>query len=827
MAASSNDKEPWFLRYSVPVQFPAHAGFDLAITQADFEAWVRNEALNRDDDHEEKVNTDEDEDDTFTMVTSSTSQEVRHALEDLEIDSADETPTKEPASKRTDESDEHPFIQGLVAHGNSTPVPSIATDNKMLTENSDVAFRSTRQALLDLFFELEDVVSGPRLLELLNAAWIDSPLMTLKIIFNARSIHLGKASRATFYRCAGWLAQNHPLTLVSNLRWLSRPVIEKKVVKKETGEEDEVLVDLKPEEKDEDDVTRFDVKNGVAHGCWKDLLNILVLCINGKLDVLANPRDILNVEREGKDKNHRGKEHLDKEEAKTKRHDVRNARHEQAVDTFNSNAVYRALYLTIAPLFAEQLRSDLLLFHGEDKKAKKKISLCAKWAPSQDRFHDKHTFIVSSIAEMLHPLDEVTGGSGDMDRELYLRHARERYRKDISALRAHLDVVERNLSAKTLDKIKYERVPSVAMSNYAKIFAEKDTERFEEYINAVAEGKTRISGATLLPSTLISTVRRTSRPVINTASLAKNPGKAAIEAKVNELDAKVADGQWKTLVQRIKDSGTLESTIAVCDVSGSMSSPVFPDGTCPMDSAIGLSLLLAEVTAPPFGGHFITFSARPGVLSIDLSSSLHDKISAMERSHWEMNTNFVAVFEELILPVAIRNNLKQEDMVKRIFVFSDMQFDTAQARYAYSDGSWSQDEHEDIPCWSTSFEKIRGKYAEAGYEMPDLVFWNLAGGRAGYGGCDFGDPTAPKPVTAEEPGTALVSGYSQGMLKVFLENGSFDVPDDEDDKLQVAEDGDAVVLETESRAKRQKMDPMNILKKAIGHKAYDSLKVMD
>ena len=30
-----------------------------------------------------------------------------------------------------------------------------------------------------------------------------------------------------------------------------------------------------------------------------------------------------------------------------------------------------------------------------------------------------------------------------------------------------------------------------------------------------------------------------------------------------------------------------------------------------MDSSLGLSVLLAEVTKPPFGGQFITFSSRP------------------------------------------------------------------------------------------------------------------------------------------------------------------------------------------------------------------------
>ncbi|KAI3322395.1 hypothetical protein HD806DRAFT_123753 [Xylariaceae sp. AK1471] len=879
-------QEPWYLRYTIPILFPSHDGFDLSVSQSTFNALVQDIVTTRDDgglDHVEQAKDGNgDKDDSFTVVSAATtSQELRGGLNqlDLNLGTAAETPTKEftavkpnksiksaksvgsqnsfdllqtaeSTSSESGKSDnDHPFIQGLVSHGKGgyTSITEGDMENKMLTANADIAYRSTKSSILDLFTELEAVVSGPRLFELLNAAWREDSLATLKIIFNARSIHLGKASQATFYRCAGWLAQHHPLTLIANLRWLSRPVIQKKVGKKEEADSDMVMVDVKPE-KDAEDVTQYDVRNGVSHGYWKDLLNILVLGVEGKLDVLVQPKDILYVEKQKKSgkafaskqeanaawQHEQGKAYVgrrgqsfsskeedkpqhqksstifpSKEESKTLRHDTRDTRHDKAVTAFNSDPVYRGLYLTVTRLFAEQLEKDLALLNGDDAKAKRNISLCAKWAPSHDRFHDKHTFIVSSISEMLYPMTNITGGSEDMDRELYLRHARERYRKDVAALRAHLGIVERNLTAKTYDKIKYDRVPSLAMNNYAPVFAAKDTERFEKYIDSVAEGKMSISGATLLPSTLIHTVRHNiTHSSASSTLLAKNP-KAAIEAKMKEINAKVVDGQWKTLVQRIKDSGTLESSIAVCDVSGSMGGPVFGDGTCPMDSAIGLSLLLAEVTAPPFGGHFITFSAQPQVESIDMLASLHDKVTRLSQADWGMNTNFVAVFEKLILPMAIRNKLPQEDMVKRVFVFSDMQFDSAQSSN-----------------FSGSFERIKSKYADAGYEMPELIFWNLAGGRAGYGRGTGGDPTAPKPVTSDETGTALVSGYSQGMLKVFLDNGSFDEPEDEDD-VKTTEDGDAVVVDSQSPAKKRKIDPMSTVKKAIGHKAYDPLKVVD
>jgi hypothetical protein len=840
MATSTKNQDPWYLRYTTPILFPSHDGFDLSMPQSSFDALVRNTTLSRStskDDDDGKIDGENAADagatipqEAFDVVSlPSTMADTRTTSEvppDMPVDGPVPGLGESESGKGS-----HPFIQGLLSHEKHIEGE---LDNKMQTENGDIAYRSTNSPLVDLFAELEDVVSGPRLYELLNAAWKEDSLATLKIIFNARSIHLGKSSQITFYRCAGWLAQYHPLTLIANLRWLSRPLIQKKVEeKKDQPEPDMVIIDEEPE-KDAHDMTRFDVKHGVSHGYWKDLLNILVLGVTGGLSVLEHPRKFLYVEKQGKKS---GKDYVSKEEAKVLRHGVRDDRHDNAISVFSSDPVYRGLYLAVARLFAEQLKTDISLLKNEDHQAKKNISLCAKWAPSHDRFHDKHTFIVSSIAEMLYPVTEITGGSEDMDRELYLRHARERYRKDVAALRAHLDIVERKLTAKSYSQIKYDRVPSVAMNNYAKIFAARDTERFEEYINGVAEGKLRISGATLLPSRMVHDERLayTAVRMQTYSSLLSLPDNkqggsggvknAALETKLAELESKVRDGQWKSLVQRIKDSGSLESSIAICDVSGSMMSPVFGDGTCPIDSAIGLSLILAEVTKPPFGGHFITFSERPKVQSIDLNATFAQKVHSLAETEWGMNTNFAAVFEELILPMALKNKLTQDDMVKRVFVFSDMQFDRA--------------ERDGKSGLVSSFERIKKKYADSGYEMPELVFWNLAGGRAGYyyGVTDTagdGDHTAPKPVTVDETGTALVSGYSQALLRVFLDNGSFEAAEENEaeeaeviEAVKEDEDGNVVVDVKQEQAKRQKMDPLSTVKKAISHKAYDPLQVVD
>jgi hypothetical protein len=757
------------------------------------------------------------------------------------------SPLKRPAEVETGEEPVHkaPFVQGLEKHGSyARTVEQLAKENKTFTSNADVTYVSSKDPLVDLFYDLGQNTPSDRLKSLLEDAWATEPLTSLKIIFNARSIHLGKSNKIAAYKALGWLAENHPHTLLTNLVWLTRPVIEKKVLgvknessitkgepnshagsnlvilggpKKEVQTEDEDfdIIDAEeaaspnnPDVRDEgahlntnkseieSRLKAHDVRFGVSHGYYKDLLNILVFAANDQLRFDGDPAALL-TQKQDRTKGWRKRTRWDAAEAKANRRIWRKQQHERVTRKLETDPFYRALHLTVARIFAHQLQEDRILLDSGDNTQLRSLSLAAKWAPSFGEFHDKWTMVLSSIAEILTPKLTIFDSKGsDSERDTYLRHAREHFRREYSSpLRKALAVVERDVAAKSFRNIKYDRVPSLAMDRYSKVFAEKDQERFLEYIKKVATGKARISGATLLPSKLVAKARimRDSHDTPTSVS--------AVKAAAQDLVAReVIDGQWKTLVQRIKDSGALSSAIAVCDVSGSMLSPQHADKTTPMDSAIGLSLLVAEATAPPFGGGFITFSKWPAYVSV---GGPHDTRSFVEQvrdvvgANWSMNTDFVAVFEDVILPMARANKLTQEQMVKQVFVFSDMQFDAAQRGAQH---------------WTTSYHRIQDKYREAGYEMPTLVFWNLAGN------------SASKPVTMDMQNTALVSGYSQGLLKVFLDGGSFAAAAEEkEEEGVVATDMEDGVVEV----KKAKSDPLALVRKAVGHPSYAMLRVVD
>lgn len=723
--------------------------------------------------------------------------------------------------------------------------------NLMYTDNGAITNESSKSPLLDLFTELERVISDERLETLLPVAWAEDPDITLKVIWNARSIHNGKGDKMVFYRCLGWLRDHHPRTLLENLDWLVRPVALKKLVVEKEGEEGTVVVEMKDVvEVDEDDVTRFDVKDGGAHGYWADLLHVLHLAVQDKLLFGVDPAKQLFPDKAIKDKkvreddddapsskrrktfkkgeepkeptetakekaqrlaqsakNHRQNILAQKQAAKDAKHQKEKKDHDNFLAKFNDDQFYRALHLKVARIFVEQIqRDEAVLQTGKNLGS---ISYAAKWAPSLEKMHDRSTFVATTMAELMFSPEKL--GLQEASREDYLKHARQHYRRHLAALRKSLDIVETKITEKRFQEIHYKRVPSIAMNRYKNTFAKKDLEHFEGYLDDVALGKSTISGAVLLPSVLVHQCQETSDDPPTMSISGKAPKDAVdryVKAKIAVLVSRVVDAQWNTLVQRIRDSGTLENAIAVVDVSGSMLSPSLSDGTCPMDSAIGLGLLVAQVAKAPFNNSFITFSSTPAVVKVDPSLGLSKVVSMMKRTDWSMNTDFNAVFEKLLLPIAVNNKLKPEDMVKRIFVFSDMQFD-----------------HAGGDSYDTNHERIKKLFEEAGYELPELVYWNLAGGR---------DGTAPKAVTKDTTGAAMVSGYSQGMLKLFLENGVFEEvegedsdDDDEEEMVGVGKEGEEVAKPVTLKKKKTKIDPLAVVMKSVGHESYRMLKVVD
>lgn len=362
-------------------------------------------------------------------------------------------------------------------------------------------------------------------------------------------------------------------------------------------------------------------------------------------------------------------------------------------------------YLANLPLFLEQgYYRDLLLLMtiwdalGIHSTAELKLlvtalkehtGLAAKWAPSEGGRFD--TYAKACMRALKMPA--------------------RTYRKFLTAERARLHVLETYLCAQSYDGIDFQGIPSQAMLKYKDAFlrscnaASVESEgrvalkaRYVAYLEAVKTGKAKINSSTLMPHQLVA-----------------------------DASSPTSDALWTDLVakQRAVASGYLAESMAIVDVSGSMGNEV-ASGVRAVDVAVALGLLIAEVSKVA-DRRIITFSAQPAFFTVP-NGTLSTKVLATKRMPWGMNTNFHAVFKML---------LTTRSDVKRLFVFSDMQFDVA--------GRWDQTLH----------QQIADEFRAAGRSMPEIVYWNLAAKDS-------------FPVSATQHGVALVSGFSSKLLSLFL-----------------------------------------------------------
>ena len=99
----------------------------------------------------------------------------------------------------------------------------------------------------------------------------------------------------------------------------------------------------------------------------------------------------------------------------------------------------------------------------------------------------------------------------------------------------------------------------------------------------------------------------------------------------------------------------------------------------------------------------------------------------------------------MILGTAVNNKVPQKDMPEVLYIISDMEFDGA------------------CECnTKTNFQMMASKYQHAGYELPRVVWWNVASRNDNF------------PIRADDTGTALVSGCSPSILKSLLGAVTFD-----------------------------------------------------
>lgn len=364
----------------------------------------------------------------------------------------------------------------------------------------------------------------------------------------------------------------------------------------------------------------------------------------------------------------------------------------------------------------EQLESDLRVVHDtglnvqaqahDGATSSASISLAAKWITSEKK--TKLATFYKMLARRAFP---------------NCANSCERLRKEVlGPLRKRLAMVETSITDKDYEAIDYSKVPSNAMSKYAKTFARNDSKRYREFLSKLNRGETSVKGGRLYPHDIVRQLL-----AFNLSNADSSEDRSVVEQ---------LEHQWDSMVKDNVNGESLGRTVVLSDVSSSM------NGT-PMEVSIALGILISSFSAGPFRGHVITFSERPTFHRLPEGERLSDKVASLSRAQWGGNTNLMAVFQ-LLLDTAESKNSHKDDFPDTLVILSDMQFDEAV-------GIGGGDH-------LTTFEKARRLYAEHGLKLPRIVFWNLRNtGRDAF------------PVVENESGMCLLSGPSPSLLNSLMQ----------------------------------------------------------
>jgi hypothetical protein len=286
------------------------------------------------------------------------------------------------------------------------------------------------------------------------------------------------------------------------------------------------------------------------------------------------------------------------------------------------------------------------------------------------------------------------------------------YRKLLAGLSY---IVETPMCAKQYDLINYSHVPSLAMGRYTKAFNRNDAQRFVEYKNALVKGEVKINASAVYPYDVVKTAMKG--------------------------DNIIANEQWKSLPNYME--GNDQPILCMVDTSSSM---FWEESRVSGDLFAGhvaqsLAIYTSERNLGPFKDAFLSFNSTPQLHT--LNGNLTDRLAQIRRAPVGGSTNLEACFQ-FILDQAMKFRVKASEMPGMIIILSDMEFN-----------SCSRDVND------TAHKMIKKQYADAGYNMPQIVFWNLASRNKNV------------PVQFTEKGTALVSGFSPSILTALLKAEDF------------------------------------------------------
>ena len=481
---------------------------------------------------------------------------------------------------------------------------------------------------------------------------------------------------------------------------------------------------------------------------------------------------------------------------------------------YSDKAQYKPLMNEILEAYVSQIRLDKATLDRRNSAKKSElevdeqfsISLASRWVPKEGRSTDRFTKITKALARTAFPEEWETN----------FQHALNLWRRTVTTLNREIQTTEQLMCAKEFSKIKFRLVPGRCLNKFTKAWLDEDRlkhrqhpndqdrnmcrQNYEQFLKQVAKGAVSAKGKSMFVHEIAGEVKGCIWPMPEDRQI-------ILEAQFNDHVKAI---EAYRVEKGLTGNG---DTIAIVDTSGSMEGD-------PMNCAIAVGVIASHFNSPAWRDYVMTFTSTPTLVRLRYPrtqkeydaaksyggvyyrhSSSHsiysdlgafdphqadreltwlEKIRVCSRTDWGGSTNFLKAID-CVTTTALAAGVQ---LPSRILTITDMQWDEANQD---SDVSWSNDSFVGKALnkynatgswvfnkgWDTGVELIENMLATTTLtdgtrlEIPQMLFWNARGGHYGYA------------VQADKKNTAMVSGFSTSMLKVFLLDGELEHRKDE------------------------------------------------
>jgi len=369
----------------------------------------------------------------------------------------------------------------------------------------------------------------------------------------------------------------------------------------------------------------------------------------------------------------------------------------------------------------QQIVDIYTLFQDKDEEKIKKyiqnnveLTLVAKWLPRKGRDNRKYAWLFNKLADNMHRhyFKTVYTKNRKVDCKKLKRAIKKsemEYRKMVSFVNKHLNVVEILQTSNKTQYINFNNVPSRAREQYHKSFLTdpKSRTNYVSYLNS----KQYIHSNCYLYEIVkkIITLKLWDKPI-------------------TDIHRQTIIKMWNSKKININSM----NNIALVDMSCSMND-------IPLFNSIALGLFIAEHNTGEFYNKLMTFGNKPSWITFNDTMDICDKVGCVIENKNNINSDLYSIFNVLINIVKSNCLSKQKLKPITMTILSDMQID--------------QNVNLKQNCL---YSTINNMFQVANIEKPQIIFWNLKYSN-GF----------PIFTTHKYQDVLMFSGYSEKILLYF------------------------------------------------------------